>query len=317
MKRRLFFKNILLLSSFPFLKSNASIQYGKISFQKTVKNVYILDPLHKINNTLGQCSVHKLAFIEAKNGIIVIDSGANYAVGKAILFQIAQISAKPIIAILNTHHHSDHWFGNGAIKEKYPNVKIYAHKNFIDSAQEQYFNKYRKKRSYQKAKKVAFPNIFVKNNETLTIDSETFFIQHPSFAHTDCDITITHINSNVIFLGDVALESSLGNFAKGSSILTNITFLEKVSKQKTYALYVAGHGSLGSKEKVIIPYLTYLTIIKDEVEKAYNEEKTLYELDACKERVLERLNWEDGFNFPLSFVQSHIEFVYGELERKF
>lgn len=323
MKRRIFLKNLLFLPSFTFAKGNTSsitpwhiVDYGDFSFQKVVKNLYIM---HGINNqkNISQCFVHNPAFIESKNGIILIDSGATYNIGKEILIQIERISSKPIIAIFNTHHHSDHWFANGAIEEKYPNVKIYAHKNFVLSAKEQYFNKYQENRTYTRAKKISLPTLFVKDSQTIDIDGEIFHIQHPLSAHTNCDITITHKRSNVIFLGDIALEASLSNFGNDASILNNISFLEKIQQQKEYTLYVPGHGSSGAKKNIVTPYLTYLQIIKEEVQKAYNEDKNLYELKECEEKILSRLNWEEEFNFPLKFVQSHMQSLYFELEASF
>jgi len=324
MKRRIFLKNLLLFSSATVVNANTSSllapwhieKYGDFSFHKVIKNLYIM---HGINNkkNLSQCFIHNPAFIESKNGIILIDSGATYSIGKEILLQIKRVSLKPIIAIFNTHHHSDHWFANAAIEEEYPNVKIYAHKNFIISAKEQYLNKYQKNRTYKRAKKISLPRLFVKDNENIKIDGEIFHIQHPSSAHTNCDIAITHLTSNVIFLGDTALEATLSNFSNGASILKNISFLEDIEQQKEYALYVPGHGTSGSKKEIVIPYLNYLKTIKEEVTKAYNDDKNLYELEECKEKILERLNWDETFNFPLSFLDSHIQFVYLELEDTF
>ncbi len=71
------------------------------------------------------------AIVESKNGLIVIDPGGNYNVGKKVLAEIEKVSKKPIIAILNTHKHGDHWFANRAIQSKYPKIDIYAHPNMI------------------------------------------------------------------------------------------------------------------------------------------------------------------------------------------
>jgi len=324
MNRRNFFSFSSFCLSFLFTKVEAKGNYdkpwylghhGAFEFKKFAKNLYIMHGVNHKNDNDAQCFVNNPAFIESKKGIILIDSGASYRVGQAVLQQIARITSKPIIAIINTHHHSDHWFANGAIKEKYPSVKIYGHKNFITSAKEQYFTYANREENIYKAKKVVFPDTFVDAEDFIRIDNEIFHVQHLKHTHTNSDITLTHLNSNVIFLGDIALESTLAYFGKNGSILNNITLLETINNQRKYTLYIPGHGTSGTQEKVISPYLFYLSTIKKEVLKAYQEEKSIFELVECQEKIMNQFEWKDGFNFSLSFLQNHIEAVYIELEQ--
>lgn len=287
--------------------------HGDFSFTPMVENVYIMHGA-KENDNDAKCFVHNPAFIESKNGIIIIDSGASYIVGKAVLGQIRQISDKPVIAIFNTHHHSDHWFANSAIQEAYPKVKIYGHKNIIASSKEQYFGEKNKRDNLCKAKKMILPNHFVEDGDSITIDGEQFDIQHPNKAHTNSDISITHKNSNVLFLGDTVLQDTLGYFGVNSSILGNIEFLEKILKQKKYALYVPGHGQSGNIEKTVKPYLFYLKTMRYEVEKAYQEGKEFYQLEETEAKIKSIFTWDDDFNFPLTFLQPHMQTIYSELE---
>jgi len=290
--------------------------HGNFEFKKMAKNLYVMHGINTGKDDDAQCFLHNPAFIESKNGLIVIDSGASYRVGLAVMKQIERISSKPIIAIFNTHHHSDHWFANGAMIERYPKAKIYAHQNFINSAKEQYFSSENSNRNTLKAKQVSFPNVFVKDGQKIEIDGEHFYIQHPRLAHTSSDITILHQNTQVLFLGDTVLESTLGYFVKGSSILENVSFLEKLMHEKEYSLYVVGHGNSGKRKETIEPYLFYLKSVQDEVKKAYDKEKSVFELDKVKENLLATFSWKDDFNFPLNFLDTHIEFVYWEYEER-
>ena len=289
--------------------------HGNFYFKQMAKSVYVMHGAKKRDHD-AQCFIHNPAFIESKNGIIIIDTGASYVVGKAVLNQIAQISPKPIIAIFNTHHHSDHWFANGAIVEAYPDVKIYGHQNIIESATNMYLQGGERLISQAKAKSFHLPSYFVDDDENMTIDGEDFHIQHPKSAHSNSDISITHLQSNVIFLGDIVLESTLGYFSEISSILQNITFLEKLSQQKRYALYIVGHGTSGNYQKTVAPYLYYLSSIKEEVSKAYEEDKGIFELEEAHKRLKQKFTWKEDFTFPLRFVENHMEFVYAELEKE-
>jgi len=316
--RRDFF-TLCLVGSFNFQLDAKNLNpwhlgsHGEFNFKPIADNVYIMHGA-KENNHDAKCFVHNPAFIESKNGIIIIDTGASYFVGKAVLTQIKQISDKPIIAIFNTHHHSDHWFANAAIQEAYPKVKIYGHKNIIASAKEQYFKEKNKIDNLCKAKRMVLPSYFVEDGDIITIDDEQFDIQHPKKAHTNSDISITHKNSNVIFLGDTVLQATLGYFGIGSSILGNIEFLEKIVGQKEYTLYVPGHGKSGTIKETVKPYLFYLKTMKDEVEKAHKEDKEFYELKETEAKIKSILTWNDDFNFPLTFLEPHMQTIYSELE---
>ena len=290
--------------------------HGDFSFKPYAKNLYIMHGINSGKDVEAHCFIHNVAFIEATNGLILIDSGASYYVGIEVMKQIEQISSKPIVAVINTHHHSDHWFANGAIKERYPKVKIYGHPLFESASKKQYFyNNRSSKTSQEKAKIVALPTHFLKNDEHIVIEGEHFHIRHPAHAHTNTDISLHHKQSNILFLGDLALESTLGYFVEYSSILENITFLEQIQKEHHCKLYIPGHGASGSFGKVVEPYLFYLRTIRDEVQKAYMNDKSIFELDACKKRILEIFDWREDFNFPLRYVETHMEFVYMEFEK--
>lgn len=323
MKRRLFLQKSILFALAEVTPLVADTKKGKawnlghhgnFEFIKLYNNVYLMSGITVGKDREAQCFVHNPIFIESKKGVIVIDPGASYLVGREVLSQIERITLKPIIAIFNTHHHSDHWFANEAIVERYPKVKIYGHKNILLSGKLQYFTRKNKKKNLLKAKRINYPNYFLDDGNKVEIDAEVFEIRHPKLAHTNSDIMIIHKSSNILFLGDIALESSLANFTDGSSILGNIEILKEIIESKKYRFYVPGHGKYGTKKSVVFPYYTYLNIIKDEVKKAHTADVDFFELEECRENIEQRLTWEDNLNFPINFLQNHIDFLYLELD---
>lgn len=57
------------------------------------------------------------AFIVTGHGVLVIDTGSTLAYGHALRAAIAGVTDQPVRWVLNTHHHPDHVFGNGAFPE--------------------------------------------------------------------------------------------------------------------------------------------------------------------------------------------------------
>jgi len=286
--------------------------YSQYTFKNIHKNIFVM---HGTDSKTG--ITNNPAFIESKNGLILIDPGGSFSIGEYVLSQIKQISNKPIIAIFNTHNHDDHWFANAVFKKHYPNLKIYAHSKMKTSAIELYGGQYTSRGfSFKKAKSPFFADYEVFDTQELTIDGEVFYIQHPPAAHTNNDISISHLNSNSIFMGDVLMAETLANFGLHSSIQGNIRFLEKINTQKPYRLYIPGHGPSGTKEDALMPYLSYLSVIEDEVKNAYKNDIGRSEFSQIREKIILRLAWEDKLSFSHAFIDRYMHHIYSEIEQK-
>jgi glyoxylase-like metal-dependent hydrolase (beta-lactamase superfamily II) len=57
-------------------------------------------------------------FIVGRDGVIVIDSGANHRHGEAILATVARVTPKPVKLLINTHPHPQNVLGNSAFAER-------------------------------------------------------------------------------------------------------------------------------------------------------------------------------------------------------
>jgi len=258
-------------------------KYGYFKFKKAHKNLFIMHGPVVEPNIENEGFMNNPAIIEGKTGLIIIDPGGNYNVGKKILAEIKKISDKPILAILNTHKHGDHWFANKNIIEHYPNVKIYAHPNMIkmvkkESAEQWYGILDRLSKNLQGTKPFAFPAYELVDGQKIDIDGEIFKIHHPKKAHSDTDIVIIHENSKTVFLGDNVMKGRLGGFDASSSIIGNIALLEGILKDKEMDFYVPGHGQSGKRAETIKPFLNYMKLLIKWATKAYEEEKESYEV---------------------------------------
>jgi glyoxylase-like metal-dependent hydrolase (beta-lactamase superfamily II) len=290
---------------------------GDFVFKKSHDNVYIMHGPAQNPSVENEGFMNNPTIIEGHTGLIVIDPGGNYNVGKKILFEIEKISKKPILATINTHKHGDHWFANKALLEKYPNLKMYAHPNMIKrakagNAQVWYDILERLSKNLKGTdKEFPYPNQILKDGQLLVIDGEYFAIRHPKRAHTDTDILVHHINSQTLFLGDNLMKNRLGGFDESSSMMGNIKLLEDIKKEKELKLYVPGHGKSGRMNETINPFLNYVKIVVEEAGKAYNDDVETYEI---KDRVIKRLDnykYWDAFDDQMG---KHLIKAYNEWE---
>jgi len=289
---------------------------GNFEFKKFADNVYILPGPPMEPNEENEGFMNNPAIIEGEHGLIMIDPGGNYNVGKKIFAEVEKISKKPIIAIIDTHKHGDHWFANKTMAEKYPNVKIYALQHMIDVSKDGEADKWygildRLSHNLKGTKPYQFPEFAIKNGDKIEIDGQTFLIFHPKRAHTDTDVLILHVNSKTLFLGDNVMKSRLGGFDASSSILGNIKLLEDIEKAPELSLYVPGHGAPGKMHETIDPFLNYMKLLKKGAEMALEEDVEAYEI---KPKVVEMMKdyvkW-DAFDHQMG---KHLQKIYEELE---
>ncbi len=289
---------------------------GNFEFKKFSENLYILPGPPMEPNVENEGFMNNPAIIEAEHGLIMIDPGGNYNVGKKILAEVEKISKKPIIAILDTHKHGDHWFANKTIVEKYPDVKIYALEYMVEvskagEAEKWYGILDRLSHNLKGTKEFAYPTLYMKNGDKIEIDGQTFYIHHPKKAHTDTDILIVHANSKTLFLGDNLMKSRLGGFDGSSSILGNIKLLEDIEKAPELNLYVPGHGAPGKMHETIDPFLNYMKFLEEGAKEALDEDMEAYEI---KPKVIEKMKdfqkW-DAFDHQMG---KHLQKMVEEIE---
>jgi len=291
-------------------------KYGEFSFQKVHENIYVMHGPVTEPNKENKGFMNNPAMVEGKHGLIIVDPGGNYNVGKKVLEEVTKVSQKPILAIFNTHKHGDHWFANKAMVEKYPNATIYADTHMIDEAKAGEAEKWyrildRMTGNLEGTKAFAYPTRALKMGDRVEVDGEVFVVRHPKAAHTDTDLLIEHVNSGTLFLGDNVMVGRFGAFDASSSIIGNKELLEEIMKEKEMAYYIPGHGKSGKREDVVTPYLTYLQIIIQEMKKAYKDEVEPYEvMDQVKSKLSDFKKW-DGIGHTLG---RHLDKVYAEIE---
>ncbi|HIP47289.1 MAG TPA: MBL fold metallo-hydrolase [Campylobacterales bacterium] len=291
-------------------------KYGEFKFEKVHQNLYIMHGPVVEPNEKNEGFMNNPTIVEGKTGLIIVDPGGNYNVGKKILAEIEKVSKKPILATINTHKHGDHWFANKALLEKYPNLKIYAHPQMIKEVKAGEADKWYDilERLTKNLKgtndEFAYPNHAVKDGEVILIDDEKFIVRHPDKTHTNTDILIHHVNSNTLFLGDNVMKGRLGAFDSSSSIFGNIALLSAIMKEKECDFYIPGHGISGKRDATISPYLTYLTGVAKWAQKAYDDDLEAYEIKADAIKELKIFESWDGFEYAFG---RHMTKAYDEI----
>ncbi len=254
-------------------------------------------------------------FIITKSGVVIVDPGGSLQAGEMVLRQIETITKKPVIAVFNTHVHGDHWLGNHAIRNAYPDAPIYGHKKMIEMIMDGAGETWRQTmlrmtNSATQGTKVIGPNKVVEGNQKIIIDSTSFIFTYEAKAHSDTDIMIEVPSEGLMFLGDNVLSGRLGQMTNGSFKGT-IKAIDLALKSKVDR-FVPGHGITGNRS---IPktYRRYLSLMRNKVAELLDKGMTDFEMKpAIRDTVSDYASWV-GFEDELG---RHISLVYLEVEEE-
>lgn len=190
-------------------------------------------------------------FVETDDSVVVLDPGSSLYAGRMVLRQIKKVTDKPVSLVFNSHIHGDHWLGNQAISEVYPEAKFYAHPKMIEAAQSSEAETWiglleNMTEGATKGTIAVIPTEALVNGQSYRVGGISFKAHLSEFAHTKTDAMIEIVEEAILVTGDNAFNKRMGRMDDGS-FRGAIAAMELASKLNLEH-YVPGHGQTGGKE---------------------------------------------------------------------
>ncbi|MCU0836021.1 MAG: MBL fold metallo-hydrolase [Chromatiaceae bacterium] len=254
------------------------------------------------------------AFLVTETGVIVVDPGSSVQTGEMVLRQIRKLTDKPLLAVLNTHVHGDHWLGNQAMIAVAPEVPIYGHPKMLEQiaqgAGEQWVALMLRATDSATEGTVAMgPTRALEGGETLTLGGLTFKTHYYPHVHTTTDLMFELPELGVLFLGDNACNRRIVRMDDGS-FPGSIAALDGVRAEVQAEILIPGHGRTGGWQ-IVDDYRTYLAGVYEGVVELYEEGLSDFDMKPIiAERLAQFHDWP-GFAEELG---KHISLAYLEVE---
>ncbi len=264
--------------------------------QEVAPGTYVIHGPRALPNPENQGFMNNPAFILTPAGVVVIDPGGTVQAGEMVLAQIRNVTDRPVIAVFDTHVHGDHWLGNQAIVEAYPEAVRYAHPRAIERIEagegaEWLDLMMRLTEGASAGTRVVPPQRPLDEGEVVELGGLHFRVLHGGKAHTDTDIMILVPEKRLIFLGDNAGNGRVLRLQ--GSFRGNIAELERALDSGA-EVFVPGHGPTGGRE-VAVQYRDLLKTLYETVQAGYEEGKADFEI---RPRLLPKLTaWQDWSGF--------------------
>jgi quinoprotein relay system zinc metallohydrolase 1 len=199
------------------------------------------------------------AFVDTGDGVLVIDSGATFAYGRALRAAIATVTAAPVRELWLTHHHPDHFLGNQAFAD----VPIGALPGTIDGIRSEgnafTDNIYRMAGDWAKGTEVLAPT------RTLAAGARTIgrhrFRLLALAGHTAADLAVFDETTGVLFAGDLVFHGRApttphATIARWQQSLDTLAALP-------FRVLVPGHGEPAGDARAIAQTRRWLVWLDD------------------------------------------------------
>jgi glyoxylase-like metal-dependent hydrolase (beta-lactamase superfamily II) len=280
------------------------------------EHVYIAHGPQEFPNPQTAAYMNNPGFILTRDGVVIVDPGSSVQIGRRLLQSIRKITEKPVVAVFNTHVHGDHWLGNQAIRESYPQARIYAHQRMLEHVEagvgEEWVSLFsRLTKGATDGTHVTGPDIGLQGGEVIPVGELSFRIYHTGTAHSDNDIMIELPADSAMFTGDIVTNQRIQSARPEDSDIFGQIDAVQVALGTESRWYLPGHGLSGGRE-IVEQQLLFLQSLLGAVQRYYNEGMSDYEMvDPIKNDLIAYSDW---YNFDeLGRV---IAYIYLKVEEK-
>jgi glyoxylase-like metal-dependent hydrolase (beta-lactamase superfamily II) len=197
--------------------------------------------MHEIRTEAGfaeigdRCWVARFDFLDVNvglvggdRGLLVVDTFASEQGAHLVVEQVRRLGAGDVVAVVNTHEHFDHTFGNVVFAEEYDDVRLFAHEvaaeRLPDSgaalqqqsralAEHPQTPEDRAEAMRARHRAVAESRILVPEHtfssaRAVDLGDRLVELVHPGRGHTGGDVIVRVDDADVVFAGDLVEESA-------------------------------------------------------------------------------------------------------------
>ncbi|MBO9523376.1 MAG: MBL fold metallo-hydrolase [Nocardioidaceae bacterium] len=162
-----------------------------------------------------------VSVIGGSGGLVVVDTHASATAARVVVDDVRRLGAGEVVAVVNTHEHFDHTFGNGVLREAYGEVPIHAHEWAAEHtlpAGERIKSRYDDEPDDPHAAEVLATEIVPADHTfssaaVLDLGDRALELIHPGRGHTGGDLVVripgTSTDPDVLLAGDLVEESAL------------------------------------------------------------------------------------------------------------
>lgn len=198
-----------------------------------------------------------VTLVGGTDGLVLVDTHASDLAARGVVDEVRRLGVGAVTAVVNTHEHFDHTFGNAAILAAYAGVPIHAHEHAAAhtvSAGERVKDAYRTASPADPRADEVLATVIVAAEHTfssaivLELGDRQLELVHPGRGHTAGDLVVRIPDADVVLAGDLVEESTTRQAVPGFGpdcfpLEWPLSLDVVLSLTTTESVVVPGHGA--------------------------------------------------------------------------
>jgi len=238
---------------------------------------------HKLRNNISvlEGSGGNVAVLSGPDGKVLVDAGISVS-REQMKKALANLSTDPVTHLINTHWHFDHADGNTWLQEL--GARIIAQENtrkYLSQVQRVEDWDY----NFLPLPANGLPTDVFASEQTLKLNGASIALKYYGPAHTDCDISVTFAEADVVHVGDTFwngiypfIDYSTGGSIDGMIAASNANLAATTDK----TIIIPGHGKPVSNRAELKAFRDMLVEVRENVAKLKAQGRSRDETVAAK-----------------------------------
>jgi glyoxylase-like metal-dependent hydrolase (beta-lactamase superfamily II) len=164
-----------------------------------------------------------VGLVGGERGLLVVDTHCSEVEARRVVEHIRDLGVGEVVAVVNTHQHFDHTFGNVVLTEAYDGPPIHAHEDaaagLVESGpllqQEAAADGSDPRNADIAATRITMPTQTFSSARAVDLGGRQVELIHPGRGHTGGDAVVRVADADVLFAGDLVEESPMRNGVPG------------------------------------------------------------------------------------------------------
>ncbi len=270
------FKQLLFLSLFSTVLFASDYNYN-LKPEKIAENTYVFIGKKEFFNIRNGGDISNTAFIDTKEGVIVIDTGSSAKYGEQMIKAIRTITSKPIITVINTHHHPDHFLGNSAFKDSQILATKYTKDDIANNGDLYISNLMNLTYKWMEGTEVKAPTkeLDELKNKYIKLGKHKLKVIYLD-GHTNSDIALYDEYTKTLFASDLIFYNRIAA-TPHANIKNWISALEDL-RQVDFKVLVPGHGPISTQKEPFDQVKRYLIYLDETLKNAAEQGLSVFEI---------------------------------------
>lgn len=154
-----------------------------------------------------------VGLVAGSAGIVIVDTHASADAGRRLADQVAALGLGEVLAVVNTHEHWDHVFGNAGLTARWPEAALIAHESAAErmtTAGAAFRSAYDTGAPFAeevRATDIVVPDVTFSSVHLIDLGDRAVELLYPGRGHTSGDLLVRVPDTDVLFVGDLVEES--------------------------------------------------------------------------------------------------------------